>query len=89
MASRIVTISDMAFFAIPSELVSGVVRSCQSLSGTNSSPPFWPLPEKEKPSTETIACTPGCSRKYFSACSITDSVRAVDAPGGNWTLAST
>ena len=62
------------------------LRSLQSFSVTKARPAFWPLPEKLKPSTETMFCTSGCASMKASTCCITASVRFCVAPGGSCTL---
>ena len=66
----------------PVALIAAPGRSSQSFSLTKAMPVFWPLPPKLKPATAKTDCDRGVprSRKWFSTCSTTASVRSCVAP---------
>ena len=64
-------------------------RSSNGFSGTKITPALGALVKvaPSKPVNATEFCTPGRGRMISEARRITASVRASDAPGGNWNAA--
>ena len=77
----------MARFSSASTFSSADWRSSQSLSLTNESPTFWPVPEKLRPARVKQVATASfsSSMKWLRTCSMTRSVCSSVEPVGSVT----